>query len=325
MLWLLFGVPKGTYSWGFFAHRFINFHAVFLLPTEMIAFYKSNVHYLSEHAVDPDKRRYILPDEAPRHYIDLDRFKRNDSLLLPRKWEKAVEQYSTDTLHAHGIVPWWIQVVKANLTMAFAEKDRVAILKYSADTLHAHGIVPWWIQVVKANLTKAFAEKDRIAILKYSADIGHYIGDAHVPLHASSNHNGQMTNQIGIHGFWESRLPELFAAQYDMLIERAVYIRDPLAFIWERIDQSAAAADTVLSIEKHLSTANHDQHIFSYEKRNGKYERIYAVDYAAQYHRALNGMVERRIRASTHAIASFWYTAWVDAGQPNLSEISHSK
>lgn len=288
LLWLLFGVPKGTYSWGFFAHRFINFHAVFLLPTEMIAFYKSNVHYLSEHAVDPDKRRYILPDEAPRHYIDLDRFKRNDSLLLPRKWEKAVEQYSTDTLHAYGIVPWWIQVVKANLT-------------------------------------KAFAEKDRVAILKYSADIGHYIGDAHVPLHASSNHNGQMTNQIGIHGFWESRLPELFAAQYDMLIERAVYIRDPLAFIWERIDQSAAAADTVLSIEKHLSTANHDQHIFSYEKRNGKYERIYAVDYAAQYHRALNGMVERRIRASTHAIASFWYTAWVDAGQPNLSEISHSK
>lgn len=288
LLWLLFGVPKGTYSWGFFAHRFINFHAVFLLPTEMIAFYKSNVHYLSEHAVDPDKRRYILPDEAPRHYIDLDRFKRNDSLLLPRKWEKAVEQYSTDTLHAYGIVPWWIQVVKANLT-------------------------------------KAFAEKDRVAILKYSADIGHYIGDAHVPLHASSNHNGQMTNQIGIHGFWESRLPELFAAQYDMLIERAVYIRDPLAFIWERIDQSAAAADTVLSIEKHLSTANHDQHIFSYEKRNGKYERIYAVDYAAQYHRALNGMVERRIRASTHAIASFWYTAWVDAGQPNLSEISRSK
>ena len=288
LLWLLFGVPKGTYSWGFFAHRFINFHAVFLLPTEMIAFYKSNVHYLSEHAVDPDKRRYILPDEAPRHYIDLDRFKRNDSLLLPRKWEKAVEQYSTDTLHAHGIVPWWIQVVKANLT-------------------------------------KAFAEKDRIAILKYSADIGHYIGDAHVPLHASSNHNGQMTNQIGIHGFWESRLPELFAAQYDMLIERAVYIRDPLAFIWERIDQSAAAADSVLSIEKHLSTAKHDQYIFSYEKRNGKYERIYAVAYAAQYHHALNGMVERRMRASTHAIASFWYTAWVDTGQPNLSEISHSK
>jgi protein tyrosine phosphatase len=39
----------------------------------------------------------------------------------------------------------------------------------------------------------------------------------------------------------------------------------------------------------------------------------------------LKGMVERRMRASTHAVASFWYTAWVDAGQPNLSEISHSK
>ena len=289
LLWMFYCLPKSTYCWGFFVHRFINFHAVFLLPTEMIGFYKNNIHFLSEHAVDPDKRRYILPEEAPRHYIDLDHFKQDDSLLLSRDWKKAVE-------------------------------------KFSEDTLQAHGIVPWWIQVVKANLTKAFAEKDKDAILKYSADIGHYIGDAHVPLHASSNHNGQLTNQLGIHGLWESRLPELFAAaQYDMLMDKAVYLKDPLAFIWDRIDQSAAAADTVLTVEKNLSNAMHDRNIFSYEKRNGKYERIYAIDYATQYHQALKGMVERRMRASTHAIASFWYTAWVDAGQPNLSAISHSK
>ncbi|GDX43236.1 hypothetical protein LBMAG23_02130 [Bacteroidota bacterium] len=289
LLSLLFFLPAGTFSWGFFAHRFINFHAVFLLPREMLAFYKSNIQYLSEHSVDPDKRRYILPEEAPRHYIDLDHFKQSDSLLLSSNWDKAVEQFS-------------------------------------ADTLRVHGIVPWWIQIVKANLTKAFAEKDRNAILKYSADIGHYIGDAHVPLHASSNHNGQLTNQLGIHGFWESRLPELFAAaQYDMLIDKAIYLKDPLAFIWGRIHQSAAAADTVLTIEKKLSDAMNGQYIFSYQKRNGKYERIYTVAYATRYHNALKGMVERRMRASTHAVASFWYTAWVDAGQPNLSEISHSK
>jgi hypothetical protein len=33
----------------------------------------------------------------------------------------------------------------------------------------------------------------------------------------------------------------------------------------------------------------------------------------------LNGMVERRMRQSIYAIASFWYTAWINAGQPDLS------
>jgi hypothetical protein len=35
----------------------------------------------------------------------------------------------------------------------------------------------------------------------------------------------------------------------------------------------------------------------------------------------LNGMVERRMRQSIFSIASFWYTAWVNAGQPDLSAL----
>jgi hypothetical protein len=54
-------------------------------------------------------------------------------------------------------------------------------------------------------LTRAFKEHDRERILRYSADLGHYIGDAHVPLHCTRNYNGQLSGQHGIHGFWESR------------------------------------------------------------------------------------------------------------------------
>jgi hypothetical protein len=35
----------------------------------------------------------------------------------------------------------------------------------------------------------------------------------------------------------------------------------------------------------------------------------------------LDGMIERRMRQSIYAIASFWYTAWVNAGQPDLKEL----
>jgi protein tyrosine phosphatase len=32
-------------------------------------------------------------------------------------------------------------------------------------------------------------------------------------------------------------------------------------------------------------------------------------------------MVERRMRLAVRTVGSFWYTAWVDAGQPDLSKI----
>ena len=52
---LLFNMRESQ-SWGFWAHKRINRLAVFTLPPEMIVFYKTHLEYVTEHAVDPDKR-----------------------------------------------------------------------------------------------------------------------------------------------------------------------------------------------------------------------------------------------------------------------------
>jgi hypothetical protein len=172
-------------------------------------------------------------------------------------------------------------------------------------------------------LTHAFKEKNQAQILKYSAEIGHYIADAHVPLHASSNHNGQYTDQKGIHGFWESRVPELLADKnWDFFIGKAEYISDPLDFIWKRVWESAAASDTVLLYEKELSRVFPKDQKYSFEDRNGTMIRQYSSAYTIEYDKRLKGMVERRMRQSIYAIACFWYTAWVDAGQPDLTKLT---
>jgi hypothetical protein len=95
-------------GWGFFAHQKINRLAVFTLPVEMIGFYKKNIQYISEAAVNPDRRRYAIPEEAPRHYIDLDEYGDSAATKLPRYWKQAVEKYGEDSLMKHGIVPWHI-------------------------------------------------------------------------------------------------------------------------------------------------------------------------------------------------------------------------
>lgn len=279
-------IHQAAFCWGFYAHQKINYYSVFLLPPQMLFFYKQNIRFISEHAVDPDKRRYAVAEEGPRHYIDIDHYGVYPFDSLPRRWDSAVA-------------------------------------KYGEDTLMARGIVPWWVQVMKVRLTNAFKEKNAPKILKLSAEIGHYIADAHVPLHASSNHDGQHTDQKGIHGFWESRIPELLAEkEWDFFIGKGEYIKNTQDFIWKRVLESAAAADTVLKYEKALSLRFSPDQRFSFEPRNGVVIRQYSSSYAKAYNEGLNGMIERRMRQSIYAIASFWYTAWVDAGQPDLSSLT---
>lgn len=274
------------FCWGFFGHRMINHMAVFLLPPEMMVLYKPNIEFITEHAIDPDRRRYAVTEEGPRHYIDINNYGEYPFAELPRNWDSAVA-------------------------------------KFGMDTLLENGIVPWHIQIMLRRLTNDFREKNFSGILRNSTEIGHYIADAHVPLHASNNHNGQLTNQKGIHGFWESRIPELLAKkQFNFFIGKAQYIEDPAKFIWARVLESAREADTVLRVEKELSEKFPGDSKYAFEERNGVTTRQYSSAYAIAYNKLLNGMVERRMRQSILAVASFWYTAWVNAGQPDLKEMA---
>ena len=79
-------------SWGFFAHQRINNLAIFTLPNGMIGFYKQHQEYITGHAVDPDKRRYMDTLEAPRHYLDVENYEQ-DVDSIPAKWDLALLRY----------------------------------------------------------------------------------------------------------------------------------------------------------------------------------------------------------------------------------------
>ncbi|MFI5221842.1 MAG: zinc dependent phospholipase C family protein [Bacteroidia bacterium] len=273
------------FSWGFFGHRLINRMAVFTLPEKLFAFYKVNIDYVTEHAPDPDRRRYLVKEEGCRHFIDLDIY---ESVLpidtIPKNWKDAVE-------------------------------------KYSEDTLNKYGIVPWYINLMKFKLTEAFKEKDIDKILKLSADIGHYIADANVPLHATQNYNGQLSGQNGIHAFWESRVPELFSDNYDYFVGRAEYVNDVQKAAWLAVEGSFNAKDSVLFFEKKLNESFPSDKKYVLEQKGSKQVKIYSKEYSAEYEKMLHGQVERRIRASIILVGSIWYTAWVDAGQPDLADL----
>jgi hypothetical protein len=281
---LLSAAANSCYSWGFWGHKKINHMACFTLPPEMIGFYKTHIDFLTDHAVDPDNRRYSNKAEPPRHYLDADHYGEHPFDSLPIFWKDAVAKYSEDTLNAYGIVPWYI--VK---------------MMYS--------------------LTESFKSRDVDKILYYSANIGHYIADAHVPLHATENYNGQKTGQVGIHAFWESRIPELFGDDYDFIVGRCEYVEKVQQFTWSIVQASFSEVDSVLSLEKELSKSFPSDKKYSFEQVGSQTQKVYSLEYTKAYDDLLNGMVERRMRSAIFDVGSLWYTAWVNAGSPDLDSI----
>ena len=178
--------------------------------------------------------------------------------------------------------------------------------------------------LMKKKLQKAFEQKNVDLILKHSADIGHYIGDAHVPLHTTENYNGQLTNQKGIHGLWESRLVEINDENYDYFVGSAEYISDMRRYVWDAVRASHLAVDSVLNIELQVTEDMGPDKKYSYERRGNTTVSVYSYEFSQEYHQRMNGMVERRLRAAINAVGSVWYTAWVDAGQPDLKKLQNT-
>lgn len=341
--------------WGFYAHREINRLAVFTMPSELAGFYKRNQIYVSTHAVDPDKRRYAASLEGPRHYIDMERFgdgtvdalplefwefhdkftglyciTSNDSLEVSYGEEKIKVGSKAVELKKNDYKRWYsknifrsyryeLDTLQTQLPYTIRNEFDPCIRFTVFDTMMQHGVLPYHMLDMQRYLTSAFKKGDVKRILQLSAEMGHYIGDATVPLHTTTNYNGQETGQRGIHAFWESRIPELFAeAEFDMLVGKASYIVDKPAFFRDLIRTSHEHVDSVLLIEADLRRKLPEAEQECYEERLGRIVRVPCSAFTRAYYDRLDGMVEDRFRVAIKSVGSSWYTAWVDAGRPAM-------
>lgn len=277
-------------AWGEWGHEHINKASIFALPVSMRIFFYNHADYLVTESVGPDLRKYTLNDKAEfaRHYINLEDYNYTSITDMPGTQKDAAARYGDSVLNKSGILPWYIELMMNKLTVAMRE-GRTA------------------------------------EMLLLSADLGHYIADAHMPLHTSVNHDGQLTDQRGIHAFWESQLPELFGAQYNLHISNACYIKDIHQEVWNIIEHSHSLAATLLSSDQELKHSFKGKMYVTDASgklvKNKFGQPMHTKAYALQYHKLLHGMVEKQMRLAIYELSCFWYTAWVNAGQPDLTKL----
>jgi hypothetical protein len=273
-------------SWGFLVHKTVQQLAIYELPNSIRPFFYKNKDKLVYDAPRPDIRRSHDSTEATKHFIDLEMFGKNAVNDMPLVWEDAVKKYTKDSL-----------------------------LKY--------GYVPYHVIYMKGKLTEAFRAKNKDSILFYAADLGHYISDANVPLHTTVNYDGQLTDQKGIHGLWESMIPEIEFANYTLYSKHeAKYLKHPDQAIWTAVRTAAALVSDMLMKEKEVIKSFNDEQKFRTQIRKGKPYKSYTSEFAKAYAVSLKSSINDQLISSSNLIADFYYTAWIDAGKPDLQNLN---
>ncbi len=274
LLLLLAAAPEAG-AWGFAGHRLVNGQAVRTLPPPLRTLFEGNEAWLREHAIDPDL--WVIAGregELPNHFLNLDTF---------------------------GAYPF------AEVPAAEAEH----LARFGAAAAES-GRLPWRVADVYRELVAAFMARDPARVLERAAVLGHYVGDAHVPLHAVLNYDGQLSGQKGVHARWESELVDRFERQIEARVEpgAAVRVDDPAALVLDVLRESFARAQETLAADKEVAGPRD----FADTPEDDRYDEAY---YSRLYEREGESLVSRLDAAAT-ALGSLWLSAWEEAGRPEL-------
>jgi hypothetical protein len=263
--------PISVEAWGYEAHKFIVARAIPLLPAAIRPLFETNRTILVEHAIDPDLWRDLYMAEDPQHYLDLDweGYGPYPFAGLPRNLDEAIKKFGKEQVDRNGTLPWRVEEIYGKLKQAFTVYERRGSF-------------------------------GRFDILFYSAWLGHYVSDAHVPLHAVVNADGQLTGQRGIHTRWEALLFERYVRQLKLTPRPILPIKDPLDFTFEALRQGTQLVPSILEADR-VAIGERD---------------VYDTAYYQAFFKGSRSVLERRLDESTAAVAAMIAGAWEAAGKP---------
>jgi hypothetical protein len=263
--------PTSAHAWGFDAHKFIVARAIPLLPAALRPLFEANRSIFVEHSIDPDLWRDIYEAEDPHHFLDFDweGYGSYPFAGLPRNLEDAIKKFGKAQIDRNGTVPWRTEEMYEKLKDAFASYERRGSF-------------------------------GRFDILVKSAWLAHYVSDAHVPLHAVVNADGQLTGQRGIHARFEALLFERYVKQLRLSPRPIPPIHAPLDFTFNVLRQGTQLVPTILEADRVAIGSG----------------EVYDSAYYEAFFKGSRAVLERRLDESTAAVAAMITGAWEAAGKP---------
>src|SRR3954468_5603744 len=261
--------PRPAAAWGIEVHKFIMARAIALLPAEIRPYFQKYEAGVVEHAGDPDLWRTAgWLEEPPRHFVDMDSYGPYPFTGMPHGYDEAVKRYGADFVIKNGTLPWRSEEIYGKLVEAFTQK----------------------------------APYSRENIQFFSSVLSHYSADAHVPFHATLNHDGQLTGQGGIHSRFESELFERYQSKLTVTPRPVAPVANVREFMFDSLTASFASVQPLLDADK-AAAAGRD---------------MYDDAYFAAFFVKAGPVLEKRLSDSITDAAPPITAAWLPAGRPAL-------
>lgn len=262
--------PAPAVGWGLEAHVLINRTACTTVPEPLRRFFMRHQTFIGEHGKDPDTILTFQDEETERvrHWFDLDELDEFPFGNIPRNYKKALAKYGRERLEEAGLLPWRIDELYTQLVQAMRDSK--------------------W---------------KRVPLL--AAYLGHYVADGHQPLHTTTNYDGQLTGNDGIHKRFENDMIHRHLAQYQDLAAFTQPVHqaaDAVIFTFDFLIDSYVWVDNLLQAD-------------TLAKRG---VRGYDDAYYAALHVFAGKLAKLSMAQAATDLGSLWYSAWIDAGRPNV-------
>lgn len=175
--------------------------------------------------------------------------------------------------------------------------------KYGKAMVIKNGTLPWVTDSTYKALVLNFKHKNWEQAVLTAADLGHYVGDGFMPLHITVNYNGQLSDQTGIHRRYEETMIDKYIDQISFKTSAINKVTDVRSTIFRNLYHNHSYVSTLLQAD---STA--------YGQAGQQYDETY---YESLW-KETGLFTTRLLQESSRTLASFIYSAWLEAGKPEI-------
>ncbi len=185
---------------------------------------------------------------------------------------------------------------------ALPRNYKAAVTKFGKPKLDANGLLPWQIGVYSEKLTEAMKVGKWDEARLDAAILANYVAEAHDPFNTTDNFDGHLSAQPGVNERFATTLIDRYSSFFPMRPNDAIFINDPTDRAFEACLSSHSWLETILLADRNA--------------RRG--ENSFTDEYYDRFYNQAAAILIRQLSDAATDVGSFWLTAWVNAGRPQL-------
>jgi len=179
---------------------------------------------------------------------------------------------------------------------------KAAASKFGRAKLEANGLLPWEIGVYSEKLTNAMRTGNWDDAKLFAAILANYVAASHDPFNTTDNSDGRLTGQPGVNERFGTSLVDRYSSFFPMRPNDAIFINDPTDHAFEACLSAHSWLETILLADRNA--------------RRGL--NSYTDEYYDRFYNQAAAILIRQLSDAATDVGSYWYTAWKNAGQPQL-------